>query len=183
MQGDGLSHSFGIGWHPGSDCEAARPSCSNPVSQNLIIRGWRSIATSGEFVPVEAEVDDQQGCKREGDDADCGQNVAKMAPVRRHEVQNAAGDEGKGDGVGASHPLAVLDNLAVARGEEGGGGADHPCCGLHGGSWQARTAPGESDPREGADKDGYDVDAAEDAMELDVTLADPRGEIDGADQQ
>ena len=35
----------------------------------------------------------------------------------------------------------------------------------------------------GADKDGDDVDASEDAMELEVTLADPRGEIDGADQE
>ena len=25
-QGDGVSHSSGVGWHPGSDCEAARPS-------------------------------------------------------------------------------------------------------------------------------------------------------------
>jgi len=33
------------------------------------------------------------------------------------------------------------------------------------------------------DEDGEDVDAAEDAMELEVTLADPRGEIDGADQE
>ena len=106
-----------------------------------------------------------------------------MAPVRGHEVQNAAGDEGKGDGVGASHPLAMLDDLAVARGEEGGGRADHPRCGLHGGSRQARTAPGESDACEGTNKHGDDVDPAEDAMELEVTLSDSRGEIDGADQK
>jgi hypothetical protein len=43
---------------------------------------------------------------------------------------------------------------------------------------EARATPGC-----GADKDGDDVDAAEDAMELEVTLADPRGEIDGADQE
>jgi len=139
------------------------------------------VTPRGEFVPVEAEVDDKQGSEREGNDADRGQDVAEMAPVRGHEVQNAAGDESKGDGIGASHPLAVLDDLAVARGEEGGGGAYHPGSSLHGGSREARTAPGESDPREGTDKDGYDVDTAQDAMQLEVTLADPRGEIDGAD--
>ena len=42
---------------------------------------------------------------------------------------------------------------------------------------------GEGDPGEGADEDGDDVDAAEDAMELEVTLANPRGEIDGADEE
>ncbi len=41
----------------------------------------------------------------------------------------------------------------------------------------------ESDPREGTDKHGDDVDAAEDAMELEVTRADPRREIDWADQK
>ena len=134
-------------------------------------------------MPVEADVNDQQGRKREGDDSDCGQDVAEMAPVCRHEVQNAAGDEGKGDGVGASHPLAMLDDLAVARGEEGSGGADYPRRGLHGGSGETRTTPGESDARERTNKHGDDVDAAEDAMELEVTLADSRGEIDGTDQK
>src|ERR1700691_4189203 len=106
-----------------------------------------------------------------------------MTPVRGHEVQNAAGDEGKGDGVGTDHPLAMLDDLAVARGEEGGGGADHPRRGLHGGSGEARTSPGESDPSERTDKNGNHVDAAENAMEREMTLADPRGEIDGANQE
>ena len=106
-----------------------------------------------------------------------------MAPVRGHEVQNPAGDEGKGDGVGTGHPLAMLDDLAVARGEESDGGADHPRRGLHGGSREARTAPSESDPRERTDKNGNHVDSAENAMKREMTLADPRGEIDGADQE
>lgn len=106
-----------------------------------------------------------------------------MTPVRWHEVQNAARDEGKGDGIGAGHPLAMLDDLAVARGEEGGGGADHPRSGLHGGSGEARTSPGESDPSERTDKNGNHVYAAENAMEREMTLADPRGEIDGTDQE
>ncbi len=52
-----------------------------------------------------------------------------------------------------------------------------------GSSGQAWTAGGESDPGERTDKDGDDVDAAEDAVEFKVTFADPRGEIDGADQE
>ena len=106
-----------------------------------------------------------------------------MAPVTRPEVEHAAGDKGKGNCIGARHPLAVLCDLAVARGDEGGGGADHPGGGLHGGSGKTWAAGCESDTREGTNKHGDDVDAAEDAMKLEVTLADPRGEIDGTDQQ
>src|ERR1035441_4752594 len=106
-----------------------------------------------------------------------------MAPVAGPEIKHAAGDEGKRDGVGTGHPLAVLDDLAVARGDEGGGGADDPGGGLHGGSWQTGAAAGEGDPCCGADKHADDVDASEDTMELEVPLADPRGEIDGADQE
>ncbi len=106
-----------------------------------------------------------------------------MTPVRRPEVEHAAGDEGKGNRIGARHPLAMLHDLAVACGDEGGGGADHPGGGLHGGSRKTWAAGCKSDAREGTNKHGDDIDAAEDAMELEVTLADPRGEIDGADQQ
>src|SRR6201996_8219718 len=106
-----------------------------------------------------------------------------MTPVTRPEVEHPAGDEGKGNSIGARHPLPVLCDLAVARGDEGGGGADHPGGGLHGGSGKTGAAGGESDPREGTNKHGDDVDAAEDAMELEVTLANPRGEIDGADEE
>jgi len=143
----------------------------------------KSVATSGELAPVEADVDDKQGSECEGDYTDGGQGVAKVAPVTRPEVEHTAGDEGKGDGVGANHPLAMLDDLAVARGEEGDGGANDPGGGLHGGSGEARTAGGEGDPGCSADKDGENVDAAEDAMELEVMLADPRRELDGADQK
>src|ERR1035441_1470036 len=106
-----------------------------------------------------------------------------MAPVAGPEIEHAAGDEGKRDGVGTGHPLAMLGDLAVTRGDEGGGGADDPGGGLHGGSWQARTAGGEGDPGCCADKDRDDVDAAEDAMELEVTLAKSRGELDRAAQE
>jgi len=106
-----------------------------------------------------------------------------MAPVTWPEVEHTAGDEGKGDGVGPGHPLAVLEDVAITRGDEGGGGADDPGCGLPAGSRETGTPGGEGDSGSGADEDRDDVDAAEDAMELEVTLADSRGEIDGADHE
>jgi len=127
--------------------------------------------TGGELAPVEAEVDDKQGSEREGDNADSGEGVAKMAPVAGPEIEHAAGDEGKRDGIRANHPLAMLGDLAVTRGDEGGGGADDPCGGLHGGSWHAGAAGGEGDSGQDTDKDGDDVDTAEDAMKFQVTLA------------
>ena len=89
-----------------------------------------------------------------------------MAPITGPKVENSAGDKRKGDGVGTHHPLAMLDDVAVARGEEGGGGADNPCCGLPAGSGEARTAVGENNSSCGADKHGDDVDATEDTMEF-----------------
>ena len=74
-------------------------------------------------------------------------------------------------------------DLAVTRGDEGGGGADDPGGGLHGGSWHAGAAGGEGDPGQGTDKDGDDVDAAEDAMEFQVTLAKARRELHRAGQE
>jgi hypothetical protein len=72
--------------------------------------------------------------------------------------------------IGASHPLAMSDDLAVTRGYEGGGGADDPGRSLHRGSWHAGAAGGEGDSGQGADKDGDRVDAAKDAMEFQATL-------------
>src|SRR6202044_3950872 len=95
----------------------------------------------------------------------------KVAPIAGPEIEHSAGDEGKRDSVRTGHPLAVLDDLAVARGDEGGGGADDPGGSLHRGSGEARTAAGEGDPGCGADEDRDDVDAAEYAMDLEVTLA------------
>ena len=139
--------------------------------------------TGGELAPVEAEVDDKQRNERKRDDADGGEGVAKMAPVAGPEIEHAAGDEGKRDCIGTSHPLAMLDDLTITRGDQGGGGADDPGGGLHGGSWQAGAAGGEGDPGEGTDKDADDVDAAEDAMEFQVTLAKARRELNRTGQE
>ena len=136
--------------------------------------------TVGEFAPAESEIGDQQGSESEGDNADGGESVAKMAPVARPEIEHAAGDEGKRDCIGANHPLAMLGDLSVARGDEGSGGADDPGGGLHGGSWHSGAAGGEGDPGRSTDKDGDDVHATEDAMEFQVTLAKPRRELQSA---
>src|SRR5271165_7086032 len=133
--------------------------------------------TGGELAPIEAEVDGKEGNERKRDDADGGEGVAKMAPVAGPEIEHAAGDEGKRDCIGANHPLAMLVDLTVTRGDQGGGGADDPGGGLHGGSWQAGAARGEGDPGQGTDKDGEDVDSAEDAVEFQVALAKARREL------
>src|SRR5665213_2448150 len=118
--------------------------------------------TSGELAPVEAEVHNKQGSERESDHADSSESIAKMAPIAGPEIEHAAGDEGKRDCIGASHPLAMLDDLAVTRGYEGGGGADDPGRSLHRGSWHAGAAGGEGDSGQGADKNGDHIDAAKD---------------------
>src|ERR1035438_5508865 len=111
-----------------------------------------SRTASGELAPVEAEVDGKQGNESKRDHADGGEGVAKMAPVAGPEIEQAAGDEGKRDCIGANHPLAMLDDLTITRGDQGGDGADDPRGGLHRGSWQAGAAGGEGDPGQGTDR-------------------------------
>ncbi|HTW45030.1 MAG TPA: hypothetical protein VMD58_05750 [Acidobacteriaceae bacterium] len=145
---------------------------------------WMGVSsTGGKLAPVQAEVHNQQRGKREGDDADSGEGVAEVAPVAGPEVEHAAGDEGECYGVGAGHPLAVLDYLPVARGEEGSRRADDPGGSLHGGSGQAWTTVGKGNPGGSADKDTDDIDTSENAMKLEVTLAKSRRELDGATQE
>ena len=106
-----------------------------------------------------------------------------MAPVGGHKIKHTAGDEGKRDCIGAGHPLAMHGDVMVTRGNEGGSGADHPRSGLHGGSGEARSAGSEGDPGEGPDKDAEDIEAAEDAMKLQVALAKSCRELDGTGQK
>ncbi len=106
-----------------------------------------------------------------------------MAPVAGPEIEYAARDEGKRDGIGPSHPLAMLDDLAVARGEESSGSANHPRGCLHRGSWQTGAAGGEGDPGERAYKHADHVDAAQHAMDLQVTLPKTRRELQRSGHQ
>ena len=77
----------------------------------------------------------------------------------------------------------MLDESTITRGDEGGGGADDPGGGLHGGSGQAGAARGEGDPGQGTNKDAGDINAAEDPMEFQVTLAKARRELHRTGQE
>ena len=77
----------------------------------------------------------------------------------------------------------MLRNLTIARGNKRRGGADHPCSCLHGSPGKTRAAGREGDSRVGPNKHGDNVDQAQGTMESEMTLAYPRGEIDGADQE
>jgi hypothetical protein len=134
-------------------------------------------------VPVKSEVDEKNGSQGEGDDADRGQDVTQVAPVGGHKIEHTARDEGKGDRIGACHPLAMDGDLPVTRRDEGRSSADHPRGCLHGGSGKTGPAGCQSDACEGTNKHGDDVDATEHAMELEVALADSRGEIDRTHQK
>ena len=85
----------------------------------------RSGAAVGEFAVVEGEV-----AADEHEDADVGIPPGELAGGEVEEagpeVEDAVGDEGEGDGVGADHPLAVDGDVAVARGDEGDEGAEDP---------------------------------------------------------
>ena len=136
----------------------------------------------GELVPVEGDVGEDEGAEEgvEEDDADEG-GVAHGEPGW-DEVQNAQTDEREGDGVGADHPLPVLGDVAVARGEEGEEGAEHPKAGLDVGSEGDAAAPGDEDGRGRGDEDGGDIHAAEDAVQLEVPAAQARGELKWANR-
>src|ERR1700722_12607252 len=144
---------------------------------------YRQTAARCEFVPVEPEVDQNDGGQSEGDDANPRQYVAKMAPVGGHKVEYAGGDKGKRDRIGAGHPLAVHGDLSVTRGDHGSRCADDPCSALRGGPRQPGTSGGKGDPGKGADEDADEVHAAYEAMELQVTLPKARRELQRAGQQ
>jgi hypothetical protein len=97
-------------------------------------RSRRTIAAGSKLVPIETDLDDQQRSECERDDTNSGQDVAEVAPVRRPEVQHSTGDKGKGHCVGAGHPLAVHNDLAIACSDESGRCTDHPGRSLHGGT-------------------------------------------------
>src|SRR5580658_1783774 len=105
-----------------------------------------------------------------------------MAPVGRHKVEDTGGDKGKGDRVGAGHPLTVDGDLSVTRGDHGSGSADDPCSALHRSPREPGTSGGKGDPGKRADDDRDEVHAAYDAMELLVTLPKARRELQRAGQ-
>jgi len=122
-------------------------------------------------MPVQAQVHNQQRGQRKSDYADSGEDVAEVAPIARPEVEYAAGDECKRDGIGARHPLPVLGYLPVSRSDKSGGGADDPSRSLHRCSGETGSPHSQCDPGCGPDVDSDDVKAAQYAMELQVALA------------
>ena len=56
----------------------------------MLSHSTRSVTTGGELVPIETEIHYKERGEGECDDADRGEDVAEMAPVRGHEIQNAA---------------------------------------------------------------------------------------------
>src|SRR6185437_10912070 len=99
------------------------------------------------------------------------------------EVEHAVEDEGEGEGVGADHPLAVHGDLAIASGDEGGERAEDPERDLDedaGKVGAVTTAKLDEEGDGGGGEDGDDVDAAEDAVELQMAGSEAGGELDGA---
>ncbi len=134
-------------------------------------------------MPVEPDIDQNDGGEREGDHADCRKDVSKMAPVGRHQIEHTAGHEGKRHSVRTGHPLAMNGDLPVPRRDHSSGRADNQCRALHGSSRQARSAPCQGDSSEGADDDRSEVDTAQNAMELQVALPETGRELERARQQ
>ncbi len=93
-------------------------------------------------------------------------------------------DEIEGEDVGTDHPLAMDDELPVARGEEGGQGAEEPEGGhddVPEGEDAAGLAQREDTCQGSRDGDGDDIDAAEDAVALEVAGAEAGGEEEWAE--
>src|SRR6185437_7149236 len=103
--------------------------------------------------------------------------------VRRPEIEKSIDDEGEGEGVGANHPLAVHGDLAVARGDEGDGGAEDPERDLNEDAEEVLAAELDEEGAGGGEEDGEDVGAAEDAVQLQMTGAESRGELQRADDE
>ena len=84
----------------------------------------------GEFAPTEVEVgQDERDCDQHEEEDD------ERAVGEANESRNgeARGDEDKGEGVRADHPLAMDGDVVVARGDEGGEGGEEPEAGLDAG--------------------------------------------------
>src|SRR5215472_1495737 len=131
--------------------------------------GEGSSAAVGEFAVVEVNV-----AAEEHEDADVGGPPAELSGGEVEEggpeVEQAVDDESEGDGVGADHPLAVHGDVAVARGEKGCERAEDPERDLDEDAGEVAGARVELDDEAErcGGEDGEDIDAAEDAMELQV---------------
>src|SRR5579863_5985318 len=133
-----------------------------------------SCASRRKLPPVKAQFDEKQRSESKGDDTHRREAVAQMTPVPRPQIEHSARDKRKRHRIRTSHPLAMLDELPIARGDECGDGADDPRCRLHRSSRQTGPACCQRDPSKGADKHRNDVHTAQHTMEFEIALAKPR---------
>ncbi len=150
--------------------------------------GSESDATGGELAPIQCEVGNEDSHEGDQDGGDCAAGDIEMIPCR-YRLQDTCADKGEGEGVGADHPLAVLLDVAVARGEEGGSSGKEPRSALNGGASYEQAGSGDmfgdghEDGERGSDEDGRDINAAEYPMELRVAAAETAGELQRAAEQ
>lgn len=124
-------------------------------------------------MPTEGDIGQEKGKDGDNDDGESELIVGHIRPCRP-EVEEANADKGKGDGVRASHPLAMLGYLAVARGEKSGECAEDPRSGLDVGG-DLDPVPLSKDESDACrNENGKDINATEDAVQPEVLLPDAR---------
>ena len=147
------------------------------------LRG-RCFAAGGEFAPVEVDVGEEEIA--DGDEHQIqGKRALGHVEVARDRVWDAGDEEVQGEDVGANHPLAMRDDLAVAGGEECGEGAEEPddrhyTVGEHHGYAGGTEFEIEGDGCGDGDADA--IHAAHDAVALEVSRAETGGEEEGTEE-
>jgi hypothetical protein len=156
--------------------------CFLESHETCAMREFALGASRRELAPVHAEIAEQNRAEGDGDDEDDVCRVREV-PVAGPEVEQARGDERKGDGVRSHHPLPVLRDLAVARCKESGDGADDPRPCLHTGCGKERMAGADGQGQNSGQQHRSHIDPAKDAVKGPPALAQTRGELRGAAEQ
>jgi hypothetical protein len=169
-------------------------SCVNGLSGNAVLAFARmpplypadppaSGAAVGEFAPVEVDVGEEEVADRDEEKIEREGGLGHVE-VGGDGVGNPGEDEVESEDVGADHPLTVGDELAVAGGEEGGERAQEPDRrqdGVGEGHSLAESSEAEVEGYGSGEGDAADVDAAHDAVELEVVLAEMGRELERAE--
>jgi hypothetical protein len=147
-----------------------------------VMRGY--FTAGGEFVPVEVDVGEEEIADREEEEIE-SEGGRGHVEVARDGIGDAGDEEVQSEDVGAGHPLAMRGELAVAGGDEGGEGAEkpddrHDSIGEHHG--HAGGAEFEIEGEGCGDGDRDDVDAAHDAVTLEVSRTETGGEEEWAEE-
>ena len=141
-------------------------------------------AAVGKFSPVEVYVGEEEIA--DGDEHQIqGKRALGHVEVARDRVGDAGDEEVQGEDVGADHPLAVRCELTVAGGDEGGERAEEPDRRHDGvGERHAATESMEAEVKGHGhgDGDADDVDAAHNAVTLEVSRPKAGGEEEWAEE-